>query len=211
MKARFLVKNLMRAVAVGGGLMLAHGAMASPDDGVKCPSGFSSSFNGAALTCVKRSTQSIDNGSRTACPSDPTFSVFQRMSGNKDICVNAAVNIPSDSNLSQFENGQVVITFPKGATVPSLLQGRIATTLASGARIVRLNPNADFVFFEASNTAKTLAAANAHAVEAATRISQNLPADAVESKVASIAQEVDGAGGSLDKVKVNVDTFTFAK
>src|SRR3954463_9771000 len=98
----------LRAVVVAAGLMLAHGASASPDDGVKCPAGFTSSFNGTSLTCVKHSVSHIDNVSRTSCAQDPSFSVFQRMSGNKDICVNPAVNIPSDANLSHFENGHRV-------------------------------------------------------------------------------------------------------
>jgi hypothetical protein len=191
--------------------MVAHSASASPDDGVKCPSGFASSFNGTSLTCKRQTVSHIDNASRTTCPQDPSFSVFQRMSGNKDICVNAAVNIPSDANLSNFENGQIVITFPRGVQIPNLLQSRATTTVTTGARTVRLNPNADFIFFEASTTAKNIARSTAAAVEVATRIGQGLPADAVESKVASIAAEVDAAGGSLDKVKVNVDTFTLAK
>jgi hypothetical protein len=211
MKTLAIAMNVVHAVVVAGGLMVAHGASASPDDGVKCPSGFSSSFNGTSLTCKKQSVSHIDNASRTACPQDPSFSVFQRMSGNKDICVNAAVNIPSDANLSNFENGQIVITFPRGVQIPNLLQSRVTTTVTTGARTVRLNPNADFIFFEASTTAKNIARTTAAAVEVATRIGQSLPADSVESKVASIAAEVDAAGGSLDKVKVNVDTFTLAK
>ena len=134
------------------------------------------------------------------------------MNCNKDIGVNAAVNIPSDANLSNFENGQLVITFPRGIQIPRLLQGRSVTTNAvTGARLVRLNPNADFIFFEASTTAKNLARTNAAAVEIATRVSNHLDADSVESKVASFASEVDSAGGSLDRVNINVDTFTFAK
>src|SRR4051794_4383751 len=52
---RLIMKTLSitRAVVVAAGLVLAHGASASPDDGVKCPAGFTSSFNGTSLTCVK--------------------------------------------------------------------------------------------------------------------------------------------------------------
>lgn len=213
MRTIAITTSVVHAVVVAGSLMIASAAHASPDDGVKCPSGFAPSFNGTSLTCKKSSTSNIDNASRTQCQHDPSFSQFQRMSGNKDICVNPAVNIPSDANLSHFENGQIVVTFPRNITIPVNLQGRqITTNATTGARVVRLNPNADFIFFEASTTARDLSRSMSQAVEAAVRIGNNLPADGVESKVASIVTEVDAvSGSSLDKVKVNVDTFVLAK
>lgn len=215
MKKFAFVKSAVAAAILGGALLVSHGASAntnaSPDDGVSCPANYSASFDGVKLKCVKRVQAQIDNTTRTQCPEDTAFSVFQRMSGNKDICRNAAVDIPSDSDLSHFENGQLVITIPKGRVVPNPLLGRPFTINPAGARIVRLNPNADFIFFESSKTAQK-AAAKATAIEEAKAKTQLASAgNTAEAKLTSIASVVDGLGGSLDKVNVNVDVFAFAQ
>lgn len=215
MKKLVLIKTAIAAALVGGALLTAPAASAttnaSPDNGVSCPANFSPSFNGTTLKCVKHVQAQIDNSTRTQCPDDPTFTVFQRMSGNKDICRNAAVDIPSDSNLANFENGQLVITFPVGRVVPGNLLGRPITTTSTGAKKVILRPNADFIFFESSQTANH-AALKAAAIETAkAKSSLAASGNTADGHLTGIASVVDGLGGSLDKVNVNLDILAFAQ
>ena len=212
MKSFTLTKNVLRAALIAGGLIAAHAASASPDDGVRCASGFDPKFANGALVCVKHVVRNIDNATRQDCPADSPFSKFERMAlHQRDICHNPAINIPSDSNLSNFENGQLVITIPRTVQLTGILVGRTPAKInPDGSRVFRLNENADFIFFDRSKTANNAAKLLAKTVEVATERGLNVAADQVEAKVASIKSDID-ALGSLDRVNVNVDVFAFAK
>ena len=85
------------------------------------------------------------------------------------------------------------------------------TTTSTGAKKVILRPNADFIFFESSQTANR-AALKAAAIETAKAKSVLAASgNTADGHLTGIASVVDGLGGSLDKVNVNLDILAFAQ
>src|SRR5689334_7840598 len=113
MKTLSIAKYAVSAVVVAVGLSITPAASAaSPETGVSCPVGFTPSFDGVALKCIKHGTNVVEysNSDNGGCLYDPNFKVFRRMRGQKDICMSPSVDIGSNDDLTTFENGQVVLT-----------------------------------------------------------------------------------------------------
>jgi hypothetical protein len=179
----------------------------NPDNGVHCPAGFGAQFANGVLKCVKPITIDLTNTAGIECRQDAPFDNFQRMSqGQRDICVHRDSNIPGNANLAEFENGQVLIAIPVNAVLPRNLLGRQPVRVVNGQRFFRVNENADFIFYDRSNTITYIAKAKAKIAE----ILDQKQVGEVSSHVDSITSTPDFSG-SLDKVVGNATLRAFAR
>lgn len=211
MKLLTIVSSIVATSFVAlGGAALPTVAVASPNDGVRCPAGYESRFAGGALSCVKRVIDDVSNTSGRECTQDAPFSNFQRMAlGQRDICVSQDIVIGSSDNLADFENGKVVIRIPVGRALPPRLQGRPVRTVGN-FQLVQINPNADFIFYDQSKTlANKVAVAKAKATIVERRTLQ-VDADGVEIGNATVRSTPD-ATGSLDRVEATIEVFAFPR
>jgi hypothetical protein len=194
-----------------GGAALPTIAAASPNDGVKCPTGYDSKFAGGALTCSKHVVADISNTAGKQCDRDAPFLNFQRMGlGQRDVCLNQDVNIPTNASLSSLTNGKIQIIVPVGTnfTLPSRF-GKVPAPI-NGRVIVEINPNADFIFYDQSKTLQrevALATAKALSKERTLLVaSQN----EVESGGTTVKTTPD-QNGTLDKIEATTTLFAFAQ
>jgi hypothetical protein len=193
-----------------GGAAVPSLAAASPNDGVKCPSGYDSKFAGGALTCTKHIVADVSNTSGQQCDRDAPFTNFQRMGlGQRDICLNQDVNIPSNSSLEGLANGRVVIKLPIGVKLGGRLGSRPVQTIGN-TQIVEINPNADFIFYDQSKTLqRDVAIANAKALSKERTV---LSASQNEVELGgSTVKTTPDQNGTLDKIEANISLFAFAQ
>jgi hypothetical protein len=187
-------------------------AAASPDVGVSCPVGFTGQLSGGSFRCTKQVTIDLTNESGRECLVDAPFDNFQKMTNNqRDICVHRDSNIPSNANLAEFENGQVLIAIPVTAQLPRNLAGRQPVKVVNGLRFFRINENADFIFYDRSKTIDQLARAKTKAIEVVTERQLGVPGTDVHATVGQIATTQPDFSGSLDKIEGRVNVTTFAR
>jgi hypothetical protein len=210
LKIATLPASVLAAVLTLGTAAVPTAAVASPNDGVKCPAGYQGSFANGALTCLKRVVDDISNTTGKECSLDAPFTNFQRMAlGQKDICLSQDVTIASNGNLADLENGRVVIRIPAGRPIPARLAGRPVKTIGS-FQVVEINPNADFIFYDQSKTLqREVAVASAKAL-IKERTSLNVAQGELELGGATVRTTQD-ANGSLDKIEATVSVFAFAQ
>jgi|SRR5579871_592506 len=199
------------AVAAAMGLAVPTVSHAAPaaDAGVKCPGGFAGSINSSgAFVCVEHRSVDVSNVAGTDCTRDGDFVHFQRMGNNqRDVCLHKNVDVSSFDNLAQLTNGKIVLTFPVGRPLPITFKGR-ATTGPGGVQTVILNPNADFIFYDQSNTLAAFAQSGVSATERAAQLAHlNDPL----TRLVSVSTTKTDATGILDKIEAKIDLFVVAQ
>lgn len=202
----------IRAALVVAGVAAAQSAFASADDGVKCRSGFNASFSNGVLKCSKQVVRSVSLDGRTTCPNDSKYPNYVVLGGNRrDVCVAPGVDIDSDTDLSQLENGIIEVKIPVGRPLPVIFGNRLPIKVAGTVRHFQLKRDGDFIFFDQSQTAQAIAKAQATATDAATAASLNVPRTEVDTRVTKIAAQKDAGQGSRDKLEVDLQVFSFAR
>ena len=111
MKSYPIVSNVVRTAVVAFGLMLAHGAHASPDDGVKCPSTDGTDVDSCQNVTIRGCTYRVDDDCVCLKGSKGPFAL-----DDKDSPPVEHIRVENCT----FERGHGVVTLGSEATIVAL-------------------------------------------------------------------------------------------
>jgi hypothetical protein len=209
-----IAKSLVNAAIVLALGAVAQGAEASPIDGAVCAAGYTGKLTANRFTCEKN--VNLFENFNCAAP----FITYRVRANSRDICLRAGVDIDSNEELTDFEQGQrirfckplnVLLNGGRPAGVPQNLlpnQGRApGVPFNFNGRSCRdFLIGGDYVFVDQNQSAmRSKGEAAARAREAVLYANGANP---VEIKVNTVVNDVDGGAGSRDRIKVSGTEFS---
>jgi len=100
MKSATLFKGLTFGVLLASSSLFSGATFAAANDGVRCPSGYTTSFAGGIMKC-SRQTQTVAETRNTACPAFGIGYEYVRRTGAFDFC-------------RRFSDGESIAVVPDG-------------------------------------------------------------------------------------------------
>jgi hypothetical protein len=186
-------------------------AVAGPEEGATCRSGFVGKLNGGKFTCEK----TVVKLSEFKCSDEsPLRNYVVRVNNQRDLCAANDLNIPSSGSLEGYDQagariaGQpTLVKIPAGVQLTGVLSSRAgAKDIPGGARSIPVS-DADFIFVGANdgmNKAKAAGMAAAHEL-IHRKSGATFPIDA---KVVSYRVVNDAAAGSRDALEATITEFS---